>query len=214
MVAVEAWTLWIHIAAGFLALGAGAVALGTKKGGRNHRLAGRAFVVGMAVVAATAIALYPMGPTEIRLFLVMVAIFSFYFAFTGYRVLSRKRPADEAGPVDWVATALVLLASAWMLGTGGLWALDGRSFAPILLVFGVIGVGFGGFDLRTYRGSDDGPPVWMVSHLQRMLGAYIATVSAVSAVNLHALPPAVRWLWPTAVGVPIIVYLSKKYDRG
>lgn len=213
MVAVEAWTLWIHIAAGFLALGAGAVALGTKKGGRNHRLAGRAFVIGMAVVAATAIALYPMGPTEIRLFLVMVAIFSFYFAFTGYRVLSRKRPVDGAGSVDWLATALVLLASAWMLGTGALWALDGRSFAPILVVFGAIGVAFGGLDVRTFLGSSDDRQAWMVSHLQRMLGAYIATVSAVSAVNLHALPPAVRWLWPTAVGVPVIVYLSRQYSR-
>jgi len=213
MIGVEYLTVWVHVAAGVVALAAGAVALATRKGGHRHRLAGRSFVAAMAVVAATAIALYPLGPSDMRRFLVMVAIFSFYFAFSGYRVLSRKRPADRPGPLDWVATALLAGASAWMAGTGVLWALDDRSFAPMLLVFGAIGLAFAGTDLRGFLGGGEGRPAWRISHLQRMIAAYIATVSAVSAVNLHALPPAVRWLWPTAVGVPIIFYMSRRYQR-
>lgn len=52
----------------------------------------------------------------------------------------------------------------------------------------------------------------MVAHLSRMLAAFIATVSAVSAVNLTGTLGFVAWLWPTAVGTPLIVYWARKYD--
>ena len=47
-----------------------------------------------------------------------------------------------------------------------------------------------------------------------MLGAYIATVSAFSVVNFTVLPPIVRWLWPTAVGVPLIILWIRHDRRG
>lgn len=51
-----------------------------------------------------------------------------------------------------------------------------------------------------------------------MLGSYIAAVSAFSVVNFTFLPPIVRWLWPTAVGVPAILlwvnHYQKKFRRG
>ena len=50
-----------------------------------------------------------------------------------------------------------------------------------------------------------------------MLGSYIAAVSAFSAVNFHFLPPAIRWLWPSVIGVPAIFiwigYYRRKFDR-
>jgi hypothetical protein len=46
-----------------------------------------------------------------------------------------------------------------------------------------------------------------------MLGAYIATVSAFSVVNFGFLPPLARWLWPTVVGVPLIVAWTRSYRR-
>jgi hypothetical protein len=51
-----------------------------------------------------------------------------------------------------------------------------------------------------------------------MLGSYIATVSAFSAVNFQFLPVVVRWLWPSIVGVPGIFlwmsYYKAKFSRG
>jgi hypothetical protein len=46
-----------------------------------------------------------------------------------------------------------------------------------------------------------------------MLGSYIATVSAFSVVNFAFLPPAVRWLWPTAIGTPLITVWITYYKR-
>ena len=37
-----------------------------------------------------------------------------------------------------------------------------------------------------------------------MLGSYVATVSAFSAVNFTFLPLTLRFLWPSILGVPLI----------
>jgi len=206
--AVETPTLWLHIATGTVAVLAGLTAMATTKGGRRHRQAGTAFVAAMAAVVATTVLLAALDPTRFRLFLVLVAVFSGYLAFSGYRVLARKRPADTAAPVDWAAAVLVVAACLAMGGWGVAWLLGGTTFGVVLVVFGGIGLGFGLVDLRAFR--SDGTGAWVVTHLQRMVGAFIATVSAVSAVNLAALGP-VAWLWPTAALTPLIVYWSRKY---
>ena len=210
MATLEEWTLWLHIAGGTVALLAGIGALVTNKGGLRHRQAGTVFLVSMSIVVGTVFVLLPLDPTPFRGILALVALFSGYLAFSGYRALSRKRPAQTEHPVDWIAAGSVILAciglSVWWLTL----FLDGRSFGIVMLVFGGIGVAFGTIDIRLFQTSD--VEEWMVNHLQRMIGAFIATVSAVSAVNLTPVMGIAAWLWPTAVGVPLIYYWSKKYS--
>jgi len=210
MPTVEEWTLWLHIAAGTIALFAGVGALVTAKGGRRHRKAGKLFLISMGVVVATVFVLLALTPTTFRIILTLVAIFSGYFAFSGYRVLSRKRPRDEAQAIDWTATGAVLFACLGLGIWGLVWYLDGTSFGIVMMVFGGIGVGFGSLDAWTFH--RDGTSEWMVSHLQRMIAAFIATVSAVSAVNLTPLIGIWAWLWPTVVGIPLIGYWSNTYS--
>lgn len=210
MPTVEVWTLWVHIAAGVVAVGAGLGALLTTKGGRRHRRAGMLFLVAMAVVVGTVFPLLAIDPTSDRVFLSLVAVFSGYLAFSGYRALSRKRPADAATPVDWAAALVTVLASLALGGWGLGRLVGGEAFGVVLVVFGAIGLGFAGYDVLAFR-SATGTPDWMVTHLQRMIGAFIATVSAVSAVNLTDVLGFVAWLWPTAAFVPLIVYWSNEY---
>lgn len=212
MPTLEGWTLWLHIAAGTVALLAGLVALGTAKGGWRHRQAGKVFLVSMGVVVGTVFGLLAIDQTTFRIILTLVAIFSGYFAFSGYRVLSRKRPSDEAEPIDWTATGAVFLACLGLGLWGVNWYLGGQSFGIVMMVFGGIGVTFGTLDAREYR--RDGAGEWMVGHLQRMIAGFIATVSAVSAVNLTPVIGIWAWLWPTVVGIPLIVYWSNTYGTG
>jgi hypothetical protein len=210
MPTLEEWTLWLHIAGGTIALFAGVGALMTKKGGLRHRQAGTVFLVSMGVVVGTVFVLLPLDPTPFRAILTLVAIFSGYLAFSGYRALSRKRPAQTGSLVDWTAAGSVILACLGLSVWGITWVLDGRSFGVVMLVFGGIGVAFGTVDIRLFRTSD--AEEWRVNHLQRMIGAFIATASAVSAVNLTPVMGITAWLWPTVVGVPLIYHWSKKHS--
>ncbi|WP_115863281.1 hypothetical protein [Halorussus litoreus] len=211
MKTLETWTLWVHVAAGVLAVVAGIGALVTAKGRRRHRQVGKIFVVSMGVVVATVFLLLAVEPTSFRIFLALVAVFSGYFAFSGYRVLSRKRPADDAAPVDWLAAVSVVVACLGLGGWGVAQLAGGTSFGTVLVAFGAIGLVVGGGDLRQFRATDRGEE-WLTAHLSRMLAAFVAAVSAVSAVNLTGTLGFVAWLWPTAVGTPLIIYWARKYD--
>jgi hypothetical protein len=204
-------TLWLHIGTGFLALFAGAGALATKKGGGRHRRFGRAYLYSMGFVSATALVLYPLRPNFWRLFLGLVAVFSFYFAFSGYRVLSRKRPTDDPAPLDWGAVGLFGVASVGIVALGVSLFTSGNDFATVLLVFGAIGAVFAVTDLRGFRRESE-PAEWVGQHVVRMGAGYIATVSAFSAVNFLFLPPVLRWLWPTLLGTPLLVYFQRVYE--
>lgn len=211
MASAETYTVWLHVAAGVLALLGGLGALVTAKGGRRHRLAGRLYVVAMAVVVATVPVLFAFERSFLRAFLVLVAAFSGYLVFSGYRAMTGRRHGPPTA-VDW-AGAVVVVAACLALGVWGVSLLTaGVGMGVVLSVFGGIGLAMGGTDLRAFRARDtrDGP---VVDHLTRMVAGYIATVTAVAVVNLSGTPiPAVAaWLGPTALGVPLILYYQAKY---
>ena len=54
---------------------------------------------------------------------------------------------------------------------------------------------------------------WWYAHMGGMVGSYIAAVSAFSVVNFHFLPLTIRWLWPSAIGVPGIFIWIGFYRR-
>src|ERR1700759_1047116 len=111
------WPLWmkaflvVHIAAGFGSFVLAPVALATAKGGKQHKRWGMVYLWCMGVVAATAL---PMALYRPVLFLALVAVFSFYLAFSGYRVTRLKARArgGSAEPIDWIAGVITFTASA------------------------------------------------------------------------------------------------------
>ena len=211
--AVFTSVLAIHIAAGSVALLVAPGAMATAKGSRWHRRWGHAFVWAMGVVAATALVLATIRP---NLFLALVAVFSFYLAFIGQREIARRRlpSGQRAAPLDWAGAIIAGLGAIGLLlyaliprdgGRSGLW--------PVALVFGLLGLLLAGREVRSFRRPPSDPRAWWYLHMGNMIGAYIATVSAFSVVNFTFLPPLVRWLWPTAVGVPVIVLWTRYYRR-
>lgn len=189
--------LAIHIIFGGLALLVAPGAMITRKGGTWHRRWGTVYFWSMATVAASAVALSLLRP---GLFLLLVAVFSFYLALTGYRVLYRKTPRERANFLDWGA-AMVMLAGGVALVGYGVLLLRTSSFGMVAVVFGGIGLLLAITDIRAFLHPPADKRAWWFTHMGRMLAAYIATVSAFSVVNFHFLPTLVRWLWPAAVGL-------------
>jgi uncharacterized membrane protein len=71
--------LGVHIAAGSTAFLMAPLALASAKGGKAHRRWGKIYFWAMAVVGSTALVLAVYRPI---LFLALVAVFSFYAAFS------------------------------------------------------------------------------------------------------------------------------------
>jgi uncharacterized membrane protein len=213
MAFIEDATLGVHIVAGFIALLAGAGALVTKKGGQRHRRLGRFYVYGMAVVFVTSFVLLAIDQTISRIILGFIAVFSFYFAYSGYRVLSRKRPADRPEIVDWLAVALLGVSSLGLFASGGWLLSEGIDFGIVMLLFGGISVGTAAMDVRRFRSDEQKPREWFFEHLTRMGAAYTATVTAFVSANFSFLPEAVLWLVPTGAGFLLIWYMTRHYKQ-
>ncbi|MGH7343902.1 MAG: hypothetical protein ACREK4_03215, partial [Candidatus Rokuibacteriota bacterium] len=169
---------WIHILAGMLALGLAPAAMLTVKGGRAHRTWGKIYVWAMAVVASTAVVLALWRP---QIFLALLAVFSFYQAFTGYRVLSRKRPDHGPRAIDWAAALVTFVASATLAALG--LVRPGASWQRlgiVPVVFGVLGMVLAGNDIKSFVRPPAERNAWWFAHMGGMLGSYIAAVSAFS----------------------------------
>jgi len=204
---------WIHIIAGFTAFFVAPVALATQKGGPAHRRWGKIYFWGMTVGTITALVVAAYRP---NIFLLLIAVFSFYLAFTGFRVLSRKRPdkGQKAAALDWVVAFITLSASAFMIVRGSLNLSTGSlHLNPVLMIFGILGALAAGSDLYEFLRPPKEKYAWFLNHMSGMVASYIAAVSAFSVVNFSFLPPLVRWLWPTAVGVPLLSIWTRSYRR-
>ncbi len=201
--------LIIHILFGSVALFGAPAAMVTRKGGSWHRRWGKIFFWAITGVAITAVAL---SLIRSGLFFLLVALFSFYLAFTGYRVLYRKRPEQRASRGDWIAVSAMLVGSVVLLAYGAYLMLT-SSFGMVALVFGAIGLLFAIRDIYEFRHHPADKMAWWYSHMTRMLAAYIATVTAFSVVNFKFLPPVPRWLWATVVGTVGIVIWTRYYRR-
>jgi hypothetical protein len=202
---------WTHIMAGFTAFFIAPIPMLTAKGGKTHRRWGRIYFWSMAVVASTAMVLALWRPV---LFLAFVSVFSFYFAFRGYRVLSRKRPLQGEGPkiIDWAAAILALFGSSALIVLGIVQpGLVWVKLSIVAIVFGVVGVSFAASDIWQFVHPPKDRNFWWYAHLGGMIGSYIAAVTAFSVVNFHFLPTVVSWLWPIAIGVPGIVIWTRYY---
>lgn len=201
--------LIIHILFGSVALFVAPAAMLTRKGGLWHRRWGKLFFWAITGVAITAVVL---SLIRSGLFFLLVALFSFYLAFTGYRVLSRKTSQQRASRGDWIAVSAMFVGSVALLAFGAYLMLT-SSFGMVALVFGVIGLLFAIRDIRDFLHHPTEKHAWWYSHMTRMLAAYIATVTAFSVVNFKFLPAVPRWLWPTVVGTVGIIVWTRYYRR-
>jgi uncharacterized membrane protein len=203
-------TLLLHIAAGFTALGAAGVALGTAKGATWHRRAGQIYVLAMLAVTLTTFVLVSVRP---NLFLFVIGIFSFYLVFTGWRaaLLREGRPQW----IDHLAGGAMALTGAAMLGLGALGLTGAGGAQPvILIIFGSIGLTMALSDWRDWHAGPVTGKARISRHLTRMLAGTIATITAAAVVNLNFLPDLVTWLGPTALITPLIFWWNARILRG
>ena len=211
--------LSVHIASGFSAFVAAPIAMMMAKGGKKHRLWGKIFFWCMTGVVLSA---FVMSVLHKNPFLFMVAGFSYYLVASGYRWLYRKQAVTikDVATFDWV---LLIGAAVFNLGLFGFGVYGSvtnpqNSFGYIAMVFACVGLRFVWTNYKSFINPPKTKYAWLLHHMGGMIGGYIATVSAFSAVNFDFLPTIIQWLWPTIIGVPLLLawinYYKRKFNRG
>ena len=205
--AIEKPLLYLHILAGFISLGIAYVLLFIKKGNKRHKKLGMIYVYGMSTIFVTAIPLSLLG--EFNPFLFVIAIFSFYLAFSGYRQGRDRNGAREQ--IDKVLGVFITATSILFYSMAVSLYLIEDSMWITSVLFGSIALGMGINDFRRMK-IVERPDFYDRTnlHLNLMLGGTIATTTAF-IVTID--PFSILWLnWvaPTIVGTPIIIYFSRR----
>jgi len=205
--AIEKPLLYLHILAGFISLAIAYILLFIKKGNKRHKKLGMIYVYGMTTIFLTAIPLSLLG--EFNPFLFVIAIFSFYLAFSGYRQGRDRNGAREQ--IDKVLGVFITATSILFYSMAVSLYLIEDSMWITSVIFGSIALGMGINDFRRMK-IDERPDFYDRTnlHLNLMLAGTIATTTAF-IVTLN--PFSIDWLnWvaPTIVGTPIIIYFSRR----
>lgn len=201
--------LIIHIVAGCIGLFVGTINIIRRKGDTPHRLFGKYFYFSMLI---NAIAGFIMSLINQNLFLLIVAVFSFYMTATGQRFLYLKKIDKGQSPkkIDWILTITMIAFASCFIIFGFYLFFKDNNMGIVLLVFGLISLMMTRKDISLYKGNIRNKNYWLLIHIQRMIGAYIASLTAFLVVNNTYLPPIISWLLPTIILTPLIFYWSKK----
>jgi uncharacterized membrane protein len=207
--------LTIHIIGGATGLLTGILNMAAKKGDSKHKIIGKIFTVSMLSAGLSSLVLSVLHPSH---FLFMVGIFTVYMVATGNRYLYLKSLHKNQKPkiIDWTLTLIMLLAGLLFIALGTLSLLKSNFFGLVLVTFGFLGLLFVRQDFINFRGKSTILNYWLSVHLQRMIGAFIASSTAFLVVNAKYLPESipviVYWLLPTMILTPLIIKWANKYE--
>lgn len=198
--------IYLHAGFGGIALFAGSVALASKKGKSIHKKFGKLFYYAMLISAITAM-IISLVPNHENPFLFSIGIFSSYFILTGYRALRFKKKnltllIDKFISVIMICTGITMVIFP---------ILFNHSINIVLTVFGISGLIFSIQDLRLFKNTERLKKDWLKMHVGKMIGGYIAAVTAFVVVN-NVFPGIYGWFIPGIVGGIYIAYWTKKLN--
>ena len=187
--------LWAHIAGGLIAVVAGFVTVGARKGSRMHMLGGTWFVASMLVLGVSAAMLVGLGPKDDR---GIVGILTCYFVATSW-VTARRRDGTT-GKFEIIACAVALGAAAGWMWYGLAGASTPAGPGPIFVFAGVLLVaGLG--DLNVVLRKKLTAAQRLSRHLWRMCFAFFIATGSFFLGQQDVLPAAMR-------GSPILFVLA------
>ena len=120
---------------------------------------------------------------------------------------------QKASVIDWTLFGLMSIFALLFVGYGITSLIKNNNMGFVLIVFGIISFLMLAADWRVFQGNIKRKNYWLLLHLQRMMAAYIASLTAFLVVNNTYLPGPIAWLLPTLIITPLIVKWSGQYAK-
>ena len=185
------------------------MAVSSKKGSNFHRKVGRIYALGMATIGVTAI---PMAIISEKMFLFLIALFSSYLVFAGWRFAVNR--SGRPSKLDWFAVFIMLLTALTMaVGAYSISTEEGNMWVT-LAVFAVIAACIGLTDMKSHISRRTIGNKRIARHLTNMLAGTIATLTTTFVVNVSTDPAWLAWIAPTMVITPLIIYWNRRALKG
>ncbi|TAG45158.1 MAG: DUF2306 domain-containing protein [Cytophagia bacterium] len=205
--------LIFHIVGGFVGLLSGTLNIVRQKGDKNHKIVGKIFFVSMLIGGTSSLVLSCLRPNY---FLFMVGVFTLYMVVSGQHYLKHKQQ-DKLGSnlIGWIITIFMLVVGLLLVSIVVLVIIKSNSFGFVFITFGSIGLIFVRQDFKNYNNKTNIKNYWLIAHLQRMTGCFIAALTAFLVVNAQyfpeQIPSFIYWLLPTIILTPLIIKWSREY---
>ncbi len=201
--------IYSHAFFGGIGLITGITSILVKKGGDRHKTMGKMFSFTMLISALVSLIVARM-PFHENLFLFLIGVFTIYMILAGNRALTFR--GDLKLKADWKDKAVsgsMFLISALMLILGTIGVIQKVNNSILYLFFG----GFGAFmavrDFKMFRVFNEKKKMWLSSHIGRMVGALIASVTAFLVAGLD-IGTVLVWIMPTVLGTCYIIYWNRR----
>ncbi|MCG8860067.1 hypothetical protein [Tenacibaculum finnmarkense] len=199
--------IYIHAFFGGIGLITGIGSVIVKKGSPIHKRMGKFFSIGMITSSLISIPISWM-PNHENLFLFLIGLFTIYLVLAGNRALTFKTK-DKADWIDKMISGSMLFFSLIMIIIGIYGVLNNISFSILYLFFGGFGLFLTIKDFRLYKNSKNPKNAWLISHIGKMIGALIASITAFIIAGL-GIGNLIAWILPTILGTFYIVYWKRK----
>ncbi|GEM51153.1 hypothetical protein AS589_05070 [Empedobacter brevis] len=202
--------IYIHAFFGGIGLISGTVVMVIKKGNAIHKKMGKVFSVGMLVSSILSLVIC-VFPHHHNSFLLMIGIFTIYMILMGNRILKYKRKNYE-NKLDKIISGTMFLISIVMIIYGLLPLFSNHGIGILFLIFGFLG-GFMSYRDFVLYNNPENYKKWTMNHVGKMVGAYIASVTAFLVAGAGFGGNIYFWIVPSVIGTIYIFSWSKKLNK-
>ena len=173
--------MYLAILRNSLSLISSALSISSKKGQHTHRFFGKIYFWGMIGVFLTAI---PLAIFKLNVFLLLIAIFSFYLAFAGMRFAVNRKGIPKL--IDWIAVILMFFSGIAMVILGLKYYFNDDTQFVALLIFWSIALFLSYNDYVSFTKRNTVGKHSIVRHLTNMLAGTIVVITAFLVTNFSA----------------------------
>ena len=197
--------IYIHAFLGGVGLISGLGSMIFKKGSIPHKKMGKLFSISMLGSCLISLVVACM-PNHENLFLFLIGVFTIYLVLAGNIALTFKSK-QKATRTDFLISGSMFIFSILMVLIGLYGILNAVNNSILYLFFGSFGLLMTNKDFKLFRSKDK--KQWLANHVGKMVGAFIASVTAFIVAGL-GLGNSISWILPSLLGTIYITFWINK----